>query len=50
MARDKIKNNARPPGYLMLIAIFNQILLVLGYSIMLGWFKLEDEVLGVLGV
>ena len=45
--RDKNKMYAIPPGYLVLFSILYQILLVLGDSIMLGKFKLGDEVLDI---
>ena len=50
LARSNEKNNARPPGHLMLIYVFYKLLLILGDYILLGRFKLRNEVLDDLGI
>ena len=47
VARDKTKNNNIPPGYLMLSAVFFQLIWFLGGSIILVAFKIRYGVLGV---
>ena len=44
MAKFKVEQRTSPPGNLMTISVFYQLLLFLGYPILLGGFKLGDEV------
>ena len=50
MSKIKVENITSPPGNLMMISIFYQIILILVESILLGGFTLIDEVLNVYGV
>ena len=50
MSKNKADNSTIPIVNLMLIAIFHNIILVIGDSVLLGGFKLGDEVLDVYGV
>ena len=50
MSNTKAENRTIPPVNLMLVGIYNHIILILGESVLLGEFKLEDEVVDVYGV
>ena len=47
--KNKSDNRTTPPGNLVLIEIYNHIILVLGDYVLLGGFKLRDEVLNIYG-
>ena len=47
VTKSKSEKIASLPGYLMLIAVFYQLILLLGEYILLGKFELGDEVLDV---
>ena len=50
VSRNKAEKRTITPGNLMLISILYQIIMILGDSIWLGGFKLEDEVFDVYDV
>ena len=50
MSNTKVENRTIPPGNMMLIDIFYEIILILWDSVLLGGFELVDEVLDVYGV
>ena len=50
MSNTKSYNSTIPPGNIIRIAIYYQIILILGDSVLLGGFELGDEVLDVFDV
>ena len=50
VSKTKAEKSTIPPGNIMLIAILNQIILIIEDSILFGRFKLGDEVLDFYGV
>ena len=50
MAKFTVDNSTYPPLNMMLVSIFYQILMFIGYPILLGGFKLGDDTLALSGV
>ena len=50
VSKTKVDNRTSPTGNMMLIAISYQIILIVEESVLLGVFKLGDEVLDVFGM
>ena len=50
MSKCTVYLSTRPPRNIMLIDVFYQILVVIGYPILLGGFKMGDEVLDQSGL
>ena len=47
--KNESDNRTTPPGNLVLIEIYDHIIMVLGDYVLLGGFKLRDEVLNIYG-
>ena len=50
VSNTKADKSTTPPGNMMLVEIFNNIILIIGDYVLLGGFELGDEVLDVFGV